>query len=162
MCILKSFITAVLYIASTGIYVICDCVWKIRCCRNWCCPVFQYFKNESTLISRTIRIFVVCKSLSSECVNPSSDVRTQCFFPLYSTHPSIIPFILFICYRLYIYIYILSSTIDYHFVRCNSIFSQYSYISSRIYTRCLYAYMNIYIYMSVFVFILPLCWNRDM
>jgi len=49
----------------------------------------------------------------------------------------------------YTYIYILSSTIDYHFVRCNSIFSQYSYISSRIYTRCLYAYMNIYIYERV-------------
>lgn len=66
------------------------------------------------------------------------------FFPLYSTHPSIFPFILHIIG--YTYIYILSSIIDYHFVRCNLIFSQYSYVSSRIYTRCLYAYMNIYIY----------------
>lgn len=74
------------------------------------------------------------------------------FFPLYSTHPSIIPFILFICYRLYIYICILSSTIDYHFVRCNSIFSQYSYVSSRIYTRCLYAYINICIYIWACLF----------
>lgn len=95
---------------STGIYVICDCVWKIRCCRNWLssfgCPVFQYFKNKSTLIYLVKSGYMWCVNVYPLNMCKSSVFRLMLehtvFFSVVQ-HSSVNFSFHFAYYRLYIY-----------------------------------------------------------